>query len=66
MDASSLGGPLFIPILWAALWSFVWLYVAWRFLKAFERGIQAHERLADAMMRVPPVLAGLTSPERAR
>lgn len=55
MNFSNLqGGFLIIPMLWTAFWAFVWLYLALRFLKAFERGVQAHERLADAMVRVPP------------
>lgn len=43
-----------VPLLWAAFW----LYLAFRFLRAFERGVHAHERIADAMTRTPPGMAG--------
>ena len=60
------GGFIFFPMVWGALWAFVWLYVAWRFLKVLERGVEAHERLADAVKRIPPVLSGMTVPEPPR
>jgi hypothetical protein len=33
----------------------IWLYIVVRFLRAFERGVRAHERLADAIVSSAPV-----------
>jgi hypothetical protein len=45
------GAFMMLPMLWAIVWALVWLYLALRFLRAFERLVGAHERLANATSR---------------
>ena len=40
---------LLIPVI---VW-LIWLYIVVRFLRAFERGVHAHERIADALSGSP-------------
>jgi len=40
---------LLIPVV---VW-LIWLYIVIRFLRAFERGVQAHERIAAALLSSP-------------
>jgi hypothetical protein len=42
---SASGIMLLIPV---AVW-LIWLYIVIRFLRAFERGVRSHERIADAL-----------------
>ena len=48
---------LLIPVV---VW-LIWLYIVLRFLRAFERGVQAHERIAGALASSPQGRHGSSS-----
>ena len=57
MNFSFNGAPgvmLLIPVI---TW-LIWLYIIVRFLLAFERGVGAHERIADAVASPSPAARG--------
>jgi hypothetical protein len=46
------GAPMLMLVVPVVVW-LVALYLILRFLRAFERGIYAHERIADALTKSP-------------
>jgi hypothetical protein len=50
MNFGMIGGPFLLILLWLAGWIFG-IYLALRLLRAIERGVAAHERIADALGR---------------
>jgi hypothetical protein len=48
MNFSLNGGSGFMFLIPVIVW-LIWLYFIVRFLRAFERGVQAHERIANAL-----------------
>jgi hypothetical protein len=58
------GVPYLAVLLPVTVW-LVTLYLVLRFLRAFERGVYAHERIADALNQSLRGPAALRSDERA-
>jgi hypothetical protein len=57
MNFSLNGGSGFMLLIPVIVW-LIWLYIIIRFLRAFERGVHAHERIANALSATPPVGRG--------
>ena len=51
--STNMGMPFPLPLLLLAPFLFygVGLYVLFRFLRTFEQGVQAHQRIADALQK---------------
>ena len=56
MNFAMNGFPFLLMLLWLGAWV-LGFYIIYRLVRAIERGVDAHERIADAMergARMPP------------
>jgi hypothetical protein len=53
MNVGLNGWPALFMVAPVVVW-IIWIYLIVRFLRAFEAGVRAHERVADALANRPP------------